>query len=345
MDTPSELPPPLPPLEKKAESFSLPLAVWIAWDAYAAVRVALFAVGGTPATPYAIGELIGGLVGSLLLPGVLALLVWRIAGRSRRAGTTTFLVVFGMVVLGQVAQFARNAQANAGWKRLEAERRQLAADSAKEIKEGRPVDPKAQNKIIEKTRDQLDRMAGTGSAAARTLVAASKTYMDDLLAAKQSYDAALAKLSEGNFWELAPLAAAEVTARRRIVVRAFLLANTRLASLQDEDGAGFRRALAAGGAPAAEIDDAVKGYKKSTGGRLALIAKVRATDAAIGQAMLDFLDFADAQRGKWSQRESDAKIIFDDTDAVTAYNAILARVEAASAEQGKYQAELAAPKP
>jgi hypothetical protein len=349
MDAPPPLPPAAAPIPETPPpgpppAFKLPLAAWIAVGLYAALKVTLFVIRPGPASPYATGELIGEIVAMFLFPTIVALLVWRLAGRTKEAGTYTFFGVFALAVLGQFAQFARRAQAGGELRQIAAESRRIQAEQRTTLDQKGTMDDRQSVALAERASDQLGKLAETSVGHQRDLATASKAYMDHMLAVKRRYDDAIANLGGEDFWKLASLADPEALAARRQTVRAFMQANEQLSALQDEAGTAFRRELTTRGANERDIADAMASYKKSAGPRLPWLVKIRETDAQIGQAMLDFLDFAEANRGKWHKNESDGKIVFDATDAPATYREILARVNEASTAQAEYQKQLLTPK-
>jgi hypothetical protein len=63
-------------------------------------------------TPYMIGRLIGLLLSYLLIPMLIALIVWKLSKNKVNAGSVTFNITLTLAVLGQISQFANKANIN-----------------------------------------------------------------------------------------------------------------------------------------------------------------------------------------------------------------------------------------
>jgi len=340
MDTPPPLAPPAPP-----PSFKLPPSAWIAWGVCAAIWIALFFVRNSAADAYHVGELLGGVVALLILPTLVAWVVWRLSGRSQSNGTVTFFVVFALAVSGQVVQFNQRAQANAALARIKVEQQEWQAEQKAALAQGRPVDTSKAVKLAAQTSAQLGAMAENSSGRDRAMAEGGKAYMDQMMAAKQRYDAAVKAIDTGTFWNLQKFEPGAPAEARRKAVKAFAQANKALAGFQDENGTELRRVLQEHGATAADIQGAVDGYRSGAGARLPMIGKIRTTDAQLAQVMLEFLDFEETSRGQWKLDETDGKILFQQQAALDRYNELIARANAISAEQAKYQKQVFAGKP
>ena len=341
METPP--PPLLPPAPPP--SFKLPTSAWIAWGVCAAIWIALFFVRNSAADAYHVGELMGGVVALLVLPTLVAWLVWRFSRRSQSSATVTFFVVFLLAVCGQVVQFTQKAQANAALARIKAEQQAWRDEQQKALAQGRPVDTAKAAKLAAQASAQFGAMAENSSGRDRAMAEGGKAYMDQMLVAKQRYDAAVKAIDTGTFWNLKKFEPGAPVEARRKAVKAFAQANQALVGFQDENGTELRRLLQENGATAADIQQAVAGYRSGAGARLGLIGKIRTTDAQLAQVMVDFLDFAETSHDQWKFAETDGKILFQDQAALDRYNELLARANAISAEQAQYQKQVFAGKP
>ncbi len=344
MDTPPPIPDQAPEPRAPAR-FNLPPSAWLAWAIYAALSIGLFSIRHAQADAYRIGELVGGIIGALLIPVVIALIVWRLAGRSASAGNTTFIVVFALLVAGQVSQFSRRAEANAGLDKLKKDQ-ELAMDEQRQaMAQGHPYNPDKAEKSAVQVATKLGELAESSTGRDRTIAEAGKVFVNELLATKKRYDDAVTALDMANFWALAKFTPGEPANARRAAIRRFAQINGELATYQDTKGTSLQKILTAHGASPGEVSEALEGYHHSGGSRLALVEKIRETDAKLAAVMLDFVDFADSNHEHWQVEASTGKIIFTDQALLTRYNDLLKRMNAIGVEQAEYRNKVVALKP
>jgi len=271
---------------------------------------------------------------------LLALLVWRLARRSATAGNVTFFVVFFLALAGQVSEFGKKTQASATLAQIQKDQQAWRDEQRTALEQGREIDSAKGEKLAAQTSAQLGAMAANSSGRDRATAEGMKAFMDQLLATKQRYDAAIKKLDPANFWDLSKFSPGAPAEERRKAVRAFAEVNKALGSFQDENGTALKRALEEHGAAPGEVRDAVAGYKQGGGVRLALMVKIRDTDARIAQVMLDFIDFAETNSDQWQVNASDGKIIFQQEELHVRYDDLIKRANTISAEQGDYQRQV-----
>lgn len=317
----------------------------MAWGAYAVLNIVLFLVRNNPADPYHVGELLGGIVAALILPTLIAMMVWRLSGRSAVAGNATFFVVFGFAMLGQLSQFMRKAESIAAMNQLTKESQQIREEQRAALAQGRPMDDAKAVKLAERASANLAAEAETSSGNDRIVAEASKAYMDEVLVVKKRYDQAVVEIDAANFWSLAKFSPGAPAEARREAVRAYAKISTEMRELYDEDGSAIRRQFESRGASAQTIRDALAGYKQSAGSRLPLLRKIRDSESQIAQVMLEFIDFAESNREQWHIDATDGKIIFENQDLVDRYNELIKRSDEISAEQTEYQKQMVAVQP
>ncbi len=274
-----------------------------------------------------ISEFLGDLVGSLLIPGVLALAAFYIGKRSPKAGTWTFFIVLALLVAGKVVTFV--TKTNAQTELAQIHRQQVAATAAGDDKKG--------VEFAARTSAQLGAIANNASGQEQRAAEATKAYVDRLIAARKSYDSALHSLPGTDFWRLANLDAENSAAKCREAIQTFADANAAMAALQDENGGALRRELEQRGIAPEFVHRTMEAYRRKGGTQLRLLAAMRNADADIARAMFELLDFAEKNRGKWSVSSSTHKITFSDTMVREQYYSILERVKSANLEQEKIQ--------
>lgn len=330
-----------PAAPAKPATFKLPLLAWVLWGASAVVGVGFFLLRRTPATPFAIGELMGMIVGMLVFPSIVALVCWHLSRRSQGAAAAGFYVTFGLLVLGQVSQFATRALVNADaekeMKKIREEQQAVRAEQRAALAKGDELDETKSMALVERSRAQFGKMAENTSGRQRVMAQAGQAYLADLLAAKQRYDEAVANLQLETFWELKEIGPGDGAAVRRRNIRAFAQANAELTALQSADGKGFMRTLQQHALSETEIRDAIAGYREKAGSRLAAMARVREGDAQLAQVMLEFVDFGESVHGHWQAEAATGNILFADDAALARYQKIMERVNAIAADQAEAQ--------
>ncbi|MDB6093588.1 MAG: hypothetical protein JWM32_1150 [Verrucomicrobia bacterium] len=340
-----DYPPPLPvsesPESSEPPSFKLPLLVWILWGIYAAVSVIVFFLRSSLEDARAVGELVGSIVTVLVLPTLVAMLVWRLSGRSRGALQAAFYLVFGLVVFGQVSNVLLNsAERRERYTKIQAAGEAAQAEQRAALARGEPVDRKKAEQFVTNVRQQFDDAAVNSTGREKILAEAGKDYMDQTLAAGRRYDAALQAIKDAEVWNLGKFRSVATAADLRVVVQEFADANAESGEVYSPNGSTLVQTMKAHGATQTEMDDAARGFRTRSGPRLVQIARIRKTDAQIAQAMMEFIDFAEANLGKWHV-DRDGKIRFDQAAALAKYEDILARVRTFSVEQEKLKRQFA----
>lgn len=320
----------------------LPVSAWIAWGLFAIARVVLVAMRPGQLSPYQQGQMIGEIVAMWLLPTIVAWIAWRLAGRSKTAGTAGFFVAFALALFGQLSSAARRASTNealAGFKTLQ-EQQQQAQRAA--IESGRPLDPKQAEKFVADAAAQLRKAAETGTPEDRAVAEAGKAFTERLLAANRRYNEAAAELRIDSFFQIAPLVDPDRIAERRKRVQAFADANTELQELQANGATLFQKELEKRRVSRENVRRTLAGYEEKAAQKLPLLLKVREIDGQLADTMLQFLDIAEGKEGKW-RVEPGGKVVFENSATVTRYNELLQLVDRLGDEQREYQQQLVAP--
>jgi hypothetical protein len=337
-------PPPLPPREK----FTLPPLAWVAWLVFAGVRFGiLFATSPAPSA-YQVGSATGHVLGGFLLGAIVAWVVWKYGGRSRKLTTAAFagalatsgLGLLGIVGMERAQQFQRRIEASAEIRKIGAETQSFQAKQRAAAARGEKVDERAGEDLARRTAAQMDALAKNSSGQQRATAEAGKAYMDGLLAAKTRYERASAPIIAGGVWDLAQLASAEDVEKQRAVVQEFADANAEFARYHDESVTMFRREMEKRQLPAKVIDEEIAGAKRQAGQRLAFIAKIRALDADIAQTLLSYIDLAADNIGKTTANAETGKLQFTEVEARTRQNELLTHAQEIGQQQLEYQQRL-----
>jgi hypothetical protein len=340
-------PPPLPAPAR----FTLPIPAWVAWVIYAVVRIVVFVWRNPSPSPYAWGELIGGIVTLLLLPLLITWIVWKVSDRSRLLLTGTFLGVLVLGIGGQmipsamqrVTQLQRRAEANVQIQKLAEENKALRAKQRATLAKGGNVDEKGAEELARRTSAQMVALAKATSGSDRASAEAASAYMDALLATKKRYDEAANALKGGALWDLARLDSLEATAGQRTVVQTFAQVNEELTAFQDEKMTAFRRELEQRQVPAATVEVTLAAARASAGARLQIVGKIRALDGDLAKTLLAYIDLAEANIGKTKTDAETGKVRFEEPAAVAKQRELLAHAQKIAAEQADYQKKMFAP--
>jgi hypothetical protein len=104
----------------------------------------------------------------------------------------------------------------------------------------------------------------------------------------------------------------------------------------------YREELAAAGVAPAQTQAAVNGFRRSLAAQSPLMANIRVADDRMGRAMLGVLDLFDTHWDQWSYDASAGVVRFQNNAALGQYNALMAEIKQAGADQAAAQKRLAA---
>ncbi len=333
--TPPPLPPPPPP-----PRFTLPIAAWIAWGLYAVVMLTFAFKNGPPASAYAQGRVFGSIVGALLLPTLISWIAWRLCRRSPLARTLTFFVVLALSIFGQAGRALLRKQREDAFARLAQVDASMRAEQRAAAEKGQTLDPKRQAEFAERATAEFRNMTKNSDANTRSAAEAGQAMMLELSTAGRRYNEALAAVEVAAFFDLKALATAEQIAAKRAAVQAFAEANTAMQTLLAGGADRLQRELDKRGVSAAFARGTIAGYKESSAARVAIILKIRETDAQLATTLLAFLDVAEGRHGKWTIEQDTGKVLFETEAALERYNAAINQFNTISAEQADYQKQL-----
>lgn len=307
-------PPPLP--TPPPPRFSLPKAAWIVWGAVAALRLALALLAKAPLSPYSWGEVTGEIVGLLLLPTLVAWVVWRLAGRKAGAGHIAFFIVFALLVAGQLAQFSRRAET--------ARMLNGMTEEARRLRSSADQDPAKATAFLESTSSKLGAATAGAAGEERAYLAAAQAFTGQLAARARDYGTASSNLGLETFFDLTRLDTLEKIATRRDLLEKLRLASASLRELQLNGEAAFRAELEKSRTGSAMIEQVLAGYRRSAQAQLPLLSKLRTLEVEYMGMMREFLDFAAAQLGQW--QVEDSRLLFTEDAALEHYNTLIARL-------------------
>jgi hypothetical protein len=320
--------------------FRLPLVAWLAWALYAGwlvTRVSRRPGGPTSADWTAVaGFAAGTLVASILA----AWIAGRFARHPNRARTTAFFAVLAVVAGTQFTINFSRGPTRAAWLRIAEDHQQSLAERSRSLAAGQPLDPKADSRHAEQLAANLRTAADNSSGETKAAAEAGQVLAEALLAANHRYNAAVAQLNLGTFFELAPLAQPAARQARRELVKEFALANAALRETQVGGAAILQRELEKRGVSLAFSQSTVASYAQNASARVGLLEKIRLTDAQLAALMDEFLDLADGRFGPWRVADATGQVVFENTTASARAAEMQTRLQAIGSAQAGYQKQL-----
>ncbi len=296
------------------------------------------------ATPSDWGVMAGFAGGTLLLAGGAAWIASRWAQHPNRARTTTFLAVLAAIACVQIALNLSRGPTRAAWVRIAEDHQRGLVEQRQAIASGQTLDPKTETKNTERLAANLRTAAENSTGETKSAAEAGQVLAEQLLAANRRYNAAVAKLNLGTFFELAPLANRETVAARREIVQEFASANADLRDTQTGGAAILQRELEKRGASVLFTQSTVASYAQNAAARVTLLEKIRLTDAQLAATMQEFLDLADGRFGPWRVADASGQVVFENPAAGTRANELKTRLQAIGTAQAAYQKQLVSPR-
>ena len=344
METPAEPASPKPVQASTERSrFRLPLVAWAVWAVYAGWLVTRGRQRPGGATPSDWGLIAGFAGGTLCIASGAAWIAGRLAQHPNRARTTIFLAVLAAVACTQIALNLSRGPTRAAWVRIAEDHQRGLVEQRQAIASGQAVDPKVETKNTERLAANLRTAAANSTGETKAAAEAGQALAEQLLAANRRYNAAVAKLNLATFFELAPLAQRDTVATRREIVQEFASANAGLRETQTGGAAILKGELEKRGVSPVFAQSAVASYEQNAAARVALLEKIRLTDAQLAATMHEFLDLAEGRFGTWRVAGASGQVIFENAAAGTRANELRTRLQAIGTAQAAYQKQLVGP--
>jgi len=305
ISTPPPVPPSTPPPVPENHKFTLPIPGLILYFLGCGLAVGLAVKAGIPAESWS--YLIGSLVGALIFPTLVAWIVWRVARRSKIAGSIAFYVVLVLVGVGQVAERAKTRTA-----RVSPTVVQAAEDMRKELRDDFEAngsitpDPTRGDRMIQKMQSSAQNLNGTEKA----MMEATVGFMKKLKTHEQVYQDAFEKLSVEGIMHPAEITNLAQIELHRTAVTNFMSANQELKRGFANSDKYFEAELVKAKLPRSAVDAAMRGYRSGSAQRNHLIAEIRDQDAVLGTNLLALLDLYQTQWGRWHYSEDEHTVAF-----------------------------------
>ena len=331
-----------PPLLNPPQ-FNLPRYVWFAWFPCAALVAWLnWLERLRPADPgHTAGYVIGAVAGSLLLPMGFSWIAWRLARRQGRGHGIVFLVVLGLVVLGQVNQRLatgrKHATSTAELTRMldeEKARMRASLDSRGNL------DNADATRLLHRATDSLQNVADSSHGDARAQALGGQAFLQRVGVFQQRYARAVERLQIDTFFSLESVATAGVRATRQAALAEFQAACVDLRRFVEHGAEMFEEELRKQGVSGKNLGAAVADYRTTTKPRQAIMLGIREKDEAMAADMAAFIRFGEKYEGRWSTNPATGAVQLPDDEAVATFNGLLERVAKTGQEQVALQQQL-----
>lgn len=285
-------------------------------------------------TPYGFAAAVAIAAGFMLLPLAAAWSAWRFGGQRETLRNAAFLTVLGSLVLVAVIRAVSETRA-----RDTAVTAQARALGTQLIQRETGTTAVPTPLPLASPADKPDPAAAIPDAA-RPIIEAQRAVKARLDALQLAYDLSTDAVPTASFFDLALLASAEAIAARRTQVQAFARANQMLHESASLGAFYFSSELRDRAVPESAVREAVESYRAASKKHLPRLKRVRDKDGALALLMLEFLAFAEVQRGKWRVDDATRAIVFDSPAATTRYEEILRVAKVLETERRQLRDEL-----
>lgn len=269
------------------------------------------------------------------------------AGRNRLwilLTTLAVVVVLAMVAAGVIAFSAyrriqeRKAASRAAMDRFETTANEERAKMADLIEGGEAAGGDAAfgrvKALLEKSAVEL----GSGDDGVARAMA---SYVGKMQVQVRDYEATVARMAEAEVFSFHPRDKGMIETHRQLI-RDFLASNARITDATTRAGELVRAELDAAKIPAKARDAALLGLSRSQQTTRPLQIQIRKCDQTLGDSALAILDLLEKEWGRWSYDEAAGGLLFDDEATLAAHGVLIEKIQAASEEQAKAQAAVAA---
>ncbi len=165
-------------------------------------------------------------------------------------------------------------------------------------------------------------------------------YLKRLQVVAKKYEVAGENFQAGAVLNVGTLTNKSQIEPRREVVRQLLTANAELKNAILGSEKNLRTELAKARVPEEQIENVIKGFKRTAAPKHALIRQIRECDERIGDAALGALDLFETQWSKWHYDSAANELTFETDAANESYGVFLDTINTASEEQVTLQGQL-----
>lgn len=338
----STLPPITQPPAPKPPRFKLSVVAWITW-ALAAVLVVGLNLSAYPAdtdSAYKIGNLVGQVVGLLLMPTLLSWLFWRIFRRSARAGLITFLVVLGILILGQVSESLRRVQQEAVYQKMKADLSAAKSDMIQDIESGGGIALDKAHRMADDTLNAMSDIARNSTGEDKQIALAGEAFMQWAQGLQQAHIQTINAMEMETFLSLERQATKAQRAVSMIHIENFKASNAGLRAYTTDAESRFRQELSQRKVSKAGVERTMAEFLNGFNPGKELLLGIRQTDEDLAEHLSAFVAFAAEVEGQWSIDEKSGGILFQTEEALNRYHAIMNAVNETAANQAALQKQL-----
>lgn len=181
--------------------------------------------------------------------------------------------------------------------------------------------------------------ASQKSVADRTAInEVAKEYSDGIEHQKQKYLALAAKADMEHVLNFAWLTDKSQVPARRTAVQLAMAANLEWRRHLAAGAEEFRQALVQRGVSERKVTATVADFVKAQDGKLPVVLRIRDEDADLYKSTITLLNLLESQWGHWSR--SSGRMVFEDDDTLTTFNATMRAVQATAQAQMADQKQL-----
>jgi hypothetical protein len=188
----------------------------------------------------------------------------------------------------------------------------------------------------------LSRAAEISSGETAALLKGSQLFVTRLQGYQHAYEQAARELVAAKVLTARTIQQRAQIQERKVLVQKFLDANDAFKTFLLQSESNYRKELAAFEISPAQTEAAMAGFRKNSGLQSPFMVDIRQADDRMGHAMLEVLNLYDSQWGQWRYDAGAGLVRFQDRTAVGEYNAFMAEIKQASADQAVAQKRLAA---
>lgn len=290
--------------------------------------------------------ILGAVAAALLILGaLLGILAMALAKPAERRSVTVRslcgLMLLGLLVAMAVPSFMRaRAQAlrrQQSLQELHTAVDDIRAQAAASLTNGgkTTVDPQA---LLQ----SFNRVETNSTGDTAVLFQCTQRFLKRELAYQQAYTQAVSTLRATKVLGTEDLVQREQIPARKAVVQKFLDVNSDFKTFLVQSESNFRKELTDAGISETQVEEALKGFRRTWQPQGPLLIAIREADDRFGHELLETLDLLDSQWGHWRYDRSKRLVRFADHDALQQFNALMADIRQTSSDQAAAQKRLAA---
>ena len=342
-------PPPLTPESDRKSIFHQAAMAGLAAPAIAVLVNVLTASMRHAETGQRAPSLIVGIVAMLLIVTGFVLGIVALCGISRHGkkgllgrGIAALIingVLIGFFIIGLAGGVKRAAERRQAWSEV--------SSAARSLREGVQNNFDPETGLTNDLSDELGEFQTRIAAASKNvkgddalIMQATAAFAARMKAHVKKFNAIAEELTEAEVSNIGRMSEqSEIEARRKLVQR-FLVANKQFLELSSSQADLMEKELRAKGLGPAKVEKFVVGFRNSQAPMLPKLKAIRGCDEKMGQALLEILDLAEANWGKFGFDEDQGTTVFTEDALIESFNMQIEVIQQAAKDQMRLQGEL-----